>query len=198
MRGSRRGDLVFGLLRRAYFPLVVGLVLVVPGLAEPGLAFVPVDDFMFAPVVVDELVGVAAWCLVCLYIFADAAKGDPAKPAITSAVIVSLLFIMTWNSSLHHPGGNLLPAVRFRSDAECLTRRYPRCHVCVAMYALPCVRSGPGIQGGNGSRTAQSTRSAPDVDGGIGAGSMTLTHVGADGSSKISRQEVRGCQLNII
>jgi hypothetical protein len=78
------------------------------GLAEPGLAFVPVDDFMFAPVVVDELVEVAALCLVCLYIFADAAKGDPARPAITSAVIVSVLLLMTWNSSLHHPGRQLV------------------------------------------------------------------------------------------
>lgn len=80
-------------------------MLVVPGLAEPGFAFVPVDDFMFAPVVVDELVEVAALCLVCLYVFADAAKGDPARPAITSAVIVSLLFIMTWNSLIASPEG---------------------------------------------------------------------------------------------
>ena len=76
------------------------LVVSVPALPGP-------DDFKFAPVVVDdlapavvdELVEVEAGCLVCLYIFADAANGEAASPAITSAAIVNLLLIVTKNSS---------------------------------------------------------------------------------------------------
>jgi hypothetical protein len=95
-RGSRRAAFA-----ELYFPLgvVSGLTLPPLEVLPPMLAFAPVDDFMLAPVVVDELVEVDVGCL-CLCIFADAAKGEPTRPAITSAAIVSLLFIMTWNSSL--------------------------------------------------------------------------------------------------
>jgi hypothetical protein len=82
---------------------VPGLALPPPDMLPDALGFfAPVDDFMLAPVVVDDFVEVEVWCLLCLYIFADAAKGEPARPAITSAAIVSLLFIMRWNSSLRH------------------------------------------------------------------------------------------------
>jgi hypothetical protein len=86
------------------------LLLVVFDILPCVLAFAPVDDFMFAPVVVDEPVELDVWCLVvcCLYVLADATKGDPARPAITSAVIVRLLFIMVRNSSLHSPGRQLI------------------------------------------------------------------------------------------
>jgi hypothetical protein len=43
---------------------------------------------MFAPVVIDE------WCLLCLFDFASAAKVEPTSPAIASAPINSLVFIM--------------------------------------------------------------------------------------------------------
>jgi hypothetical protein len=60
------------------------------------------------------------------------------------------------------------------------------------------MESGPGIQGGNGSRTAHSTRSAPDVTGGIGAGSIGLTRVEADGSNKYRVRIVHQRHLKII
>jgi hypothetical protein len=109
------------LFAELYFPLgvVSGLTLPPLDVLPPMLAFAPVDDFMLAPVVVDELVEVDVGCL-CLCIFADAAKGEPARPAITSAAIVSLLFIMTWNSSLDHTGGNCRWRARFQRHYECL------------------------------------------------------------------------------
>jgi hypothetical protein len=74
---------------------------------------------MFAPVVAEECIEVDAWCLLCLYIFAEAAKGEPASPAITSAATVSLLFIIMWNSSLDHTGGNGCWPVQFHEHCEC-------------------------------------------------------------------------------
>jgi hypothetical protein len=106
---------------RSYFPAGVVLGLALPLLELVPLGVVaPVDDFILAPVVVDECVVVDAWGLLCLYIFADAANGEPASPAITSAAIVSLLFTMTWNSSLDHTGGNCCQRVQFRRHCECL------------------------------------------------------------------------------
>jgi hypothetical protein len=85
------------------------LLLVVFDILPCELAFAPVDDFIFAPVVADEPVEVDVWCLVvCLYVLADATKGDPARPAITSAVIVRLLFVIVRNSSLHSPARQLI------------------------------------------------------------------------------------------
>ena len=130
-KAPRSRGFCFPMLAPIYFPLVVELPFVAPecDMLLLGL-FVP-DDFMFAPVVVDDFVEVDVWCLVCLYIVADAAKGEPARPAITSAAIVSLLFIMKWNSLLHHTGGNLLPAgtvpevMSIQSDIAMNVRRVP-------------------------------------------------------------------------
>jgi hypothetical protein len=105
---------------------VLDVLLPVLGFVAPGDAFMlaPVVDFMLAPVVVDELVEVG--CLVCLYVFADAAKGEPASPAMTSAAIVSLLFIIRWNSWLDHTGGNCCWPMQFQKRCECLITKIVR------------------------------------------------------------------------
>jgi hypothetical protein len=93
-----------------------------PELALPWFDVLPPVDFMLAPVVVDEFIEDEVGCLL-LCIFADAAKGEAARPAITSVAIVSLLFIM-WNSSLDHTGGNRRRRARFQTQYEGLIAQH--------------------------------------------------------------------------
>jgi hypothetical protein len=76
-------------------PGCVALRLFVPGPTLPwleGFAAGDLVDFMLAPVVMDE------GCLTCFFDFASAARGEPMSPAMASAPISSLVFIMRMSS----------------------------------------------------------------------------------------------------